>query len=211
MKDLDQLVELTARVLRDTPPPCRLPAAYLFAQTEDNEASVLGAGLELLCGERIEVLRLPGCPAIAGYPGFNHWQAKLVAAGAPPQRIEAVALEVAAGINTKVEAEAAVRLALARGDCALAVVAAPFHQLRAFMTAVRVALAEHTALRLYSFPGLALPWAEQVTHSQGTVSATRAGLIEPELRRIERYTEKGDLIQVHQVLDYLDQRERSIQ
>lgn len=207
MNEQDQLVELTARVLRDTPPPDALPAAYLFAQTQDNEASVLGAGLELLRTARVAALRLPGCTAIAGYPGFERWQAELVNAGAPAQRIEPVALDLVAGINTKVEAEAAVALARARADAALAVVAAPFHQLRAFMTVVRVALAEHPILRLYSFPGLALPWAEIVTHSQGTVCATRAGLIEPELRRIERYTAKGDLIQVRKVLDYLDRRE----
>ena len=76
------------------------------------------------------------------------------------------------------------------------------------MTTVRVALAEYPELKIYSFPGNALPWNEEVMHSQGRLTARRSDLIEAELARIDRYFQKGDLISFDKVLEYLDQRDQ---
>lgn len=77
------------------------------------------------------------------------------------------------------------------------------------MTAVTVALEAYPELRIYSLPGLALPWHETVTHSQGRSKGSRAEFIAGELERIHRYHKKGDLASVEEVLDYLNKRSRS--
>lgn len=207
MPRISELLELATRVLCDPAPLAAVPSAYLFAQTEDNQSSVLAAGSALLRGEQVAELRLPGCQEMGGYPGSAAWRQALQALQVPPGQVAELPLDTSAGLNTKVEAEALVRHARALGEGALVVVAAPFHQLRAYMTVVRVLLAEHPQLRVYSHPGQPLPWGERARHSQGSLRATRARLIGRELERIERYTASGDLIPVRQVLGYLDRRD----
>lgn len=90
----------------------------------------------------------------------------------------------------------------------LFVVAPPFQQLRAFMTAVTVAFREYPELLIYSHPGVAMSWQEEVIHSQGTLRAKRRDLIQEELERIEKYQTKGDLASPEQVLGYLNKREK---
>ena len=111
--------------------------------------------------------------------------------------------------NTLTEAEAVIRFAKQSNLKSMIVSAAPFHQIRAFMTTVRVALAEYPELKIYSIPGVALSWNECVSHSQGLLTAKRSDLIAGEFARIEKYYQKGDLISFNQVLDYLDARDRS--
>ena len=75
------------------------------------------------------------------------------------------------------------------------------------MTAVTVTLREYPELLIYSYPGEAMPWQEEVVHSQGTLKAKRRDLIQEELERIEKYQSKGDLASPEQVLSYLNKRE----
>jgi hypothetical protein len=57
-----------------------------------------------------------------------------------------------------------IRFARRQGYGSLHVVAPPFHQLRAFMTAVTVARKEYPELLIYSYPGVALSWQAEVAH-----------------------------------------------
>ena len=78
------------------------------------------------------------------------------------------------------------------------------------MTSVTVAIREHPELLIYSYPGVAMPWQEEVVHSQGTLKAKRRDLIQEELERIEKYQGKGDLALFEQVLNYLNKRETAV-
>jgi hypothetical protein len=207
MASTAELVQLTVRVLCD-----RLPAdgplpAYLFAQTPDNQSSVLAAGRELLIRGSVRELRFAGCDAFGGYPGARAWRQALLEMGVAPESIAEVPVNIAAGLNTRIEAEALVRVARQRGDRRLLVIAPPFQQVRAFMSVVRCVVASHPRLRAYSHVGMTQRWTERVSHSQGSLQAPRSALVGAELERIERYTRKGDLIAVREVLDYLDRRE----
>jgi hypothetical protein len=110
-------------------------------------------------------------------------------------------------INTLIESEALVRYCKQERYGSVYVVSLPFHQLRAFMTLVTVALREYPQLSIYSHPGAALPWIETVAHSQGTLQAPRRQLIQEELTRISAYQKKGDLARFEDVLDYLNRRD----
>jgi len=110
-------------------------------------------------------------------------------------------------LHTLIESQKTVRFARAQGYRRLIVVSSPFHQERAFMTMVTVALREYPALKLYSIPGAPQRWDEVVTHSQGKLRGTRAELIAEEQKRIEKYTAQGDLAPRQMVLDYLRRRD----
>ena len=112
--------------------------------------------------------------------------------------------------NTLTEAEALVEYAKNYEFKSIIVTAPPFHQLRSFMTTVGVAIREYPRLNVFSLPGVTQPWNEQVIHSQGVLTAERWQLIQSELKRIEKYTLKGDLASIDVVLDYLNVRDKNL-
>ena len=120
--------------------------------------------------------------------------------------MEGVPIDEQILLNTRTESEAAIDLFKQKQVSSVYVVAPPFHQLRALMTFVTVALQEYPEVQIYSYPGKPLPWDETVPHSQGTTIDSRSNLIHVELERIRKYQRKGDLGSPRSVLDYLKSR-----
>lgn len=207
--EADQLVRCQAiiKILCDIRPPKPVDAAYLFAQTKDNEKSSFFVARELLNrSPSMKILILDSEPG-SGYAGFDDWKGKLAKFGIEDNQIVRVNLG-RRNHNTLTEAEAVVRFAKYNNYQAIVISAAPFHQVRAFMTTVRVATDEYPELKIYSIPGKALAWNESVIHSQGTLAAERSELINSEMERIDRYIRKGDLISFEEVAQYLERRDR---
>jgi hypothetical protein len=146
---------------------------------------------------------------MSGYPGSIQFRKGLVKSGLTKEQIRGVPAGTLSSINTLTESEALIQFAKEKGFGDLVVVSPPFHQLRAFMTAVSVALRIHPKLEIYSFPGAAMPWMEVAVHSQGTLQTSRRQLIHEELARINTYQKKGDLAQFETVLEYLNGRDKS--
>jgi hypothetical protein len=144
--------------------------------------------------------------AKSGYPGYDHWRQELRDRGIADDKIAAVPIEDTPNLNTLIESQALVEYAKHQHLSRLAIVSSPFHQLRAFMTAVTIALRIYPTLSIYSHQGRTLPWCQEVVHSQGTLKAKRYDLIKEELIRIETYQAKGDLASYNEVIDYLNQR-----
>lgn len=205
------MIELVTRVLCDSIADAAVEAAYLFSQTVDNQSSVLDAGAHLMQRGSVERLMIWGSEAQVGYPGSSLWRAELAERGVPSTSIDLVGEGDGRPLNTLTESEGVVEYARAEGLKRVVVVAPPFHQVRAFVTAVSVALRAYPTLDLYSFPGRPLSWNETVIHSQGVLRDRRAALISAEVERIHRYREKGDLVSPSVVLDYLDRREGGVQ
>lgn len=203
------LEELIFRTLRDTLPESATDAAYLFAQTEDNQESVFAAAEALLQQEITGKICFIHTSAMSGYPGFKEWEEALLGRGIEKSKLEAVAPIPADTtiLHTRIEAESMVTFAKQQGYKSMLVTAPPFHQPRAFMAAVTAALSLYPELKLYNYPGKVLPWQQEVTHSQGKVQDTRAGLIEGELKRIKKYQQQGELAEISQVLNYLNKRD----
>lgn len=198
--------ELLLRIFSD-PLPERAEAAYLFAQTEPNQASVFAAGRDLLEQGRAERLWISDCLPKSGYVGAAATRRAMASAGIPADAIEEVPMEPTEILHTRIESERVVALARRRDYARLIVVSSPFHQERAFMTMATVAMRDYPALKLYSRPGVPQRWDETVTHSQGTLTGTRADLIASERRRIATYTAKGDLADRAEVLHYVRTRD----
>ncbi len=200
--------ELLVRILADVRPAALAEAAYLFSQTEPNQPSVFTAARELLQHSLAVRLWISDCTPKSGYVGATACRRAMIEFGLPARAIEEVPMEPTEILHTLIEAQGVVRWARRRGCQRLIVSSAPFHQERAFMTAVTAALREYPALKIYSYPGAPQPWDEVVTHSQGTLAGTRAELLVEEQRRIEKYTAQGDLAPRRAVLEYLRTRDR---
>jgi hypothetical protein len=200
-------LELAIRTLCDSPPPENtFDAAYLCCQTSDNQQSVFLTARSLVTHGYASMILILKAKAKSGYPGYDHWRRELRDTGIANDKIVAVPIEDTPSLNTLLESRALVAYAKNRHLKKLAIVSSPFHQLRAFMTAVTVALRIFPTLSIYSHPGQTLPWCQQVVHSQGTLKAKRYDLIEEELKRIETYQAKGDLASYNEVIDYLNKR-----
>ena len=184
-------------------------SAYLYMQTQDNQDSVLLSASIIHKKNLVRKILVLNTNAKSGFPGYNVWEKKLNELGVSNDYIEGVKIKNTTLLNTLTDSEAMVRFAKLRQYQSVYIVAAPFHQLRAFMTAVSVALHEFPELKLYSYVGNPLPWSENVVHSQGETRGTRSSLIKKELDRIDKYYRKGDLASVEEILTYLNNRDLS--
>lgn len=200
-------VELLTRVLCDSLPEAPTDGVYLYCQTKNNQQVVFQAAVTLfdqLLSAKVLVLH---SSAKCGYPGYSQWNELLHECGFSTAQIEGVTISRTATLNTLIESEALVRFVKQRRYRSIFVVAPPFQQLRAFMTAVTVALREYPQLRIYSYPPTAMSWQGEVLHSQGTLRDKRSELIYAEWERIGTYQQKGDLASFESVLAYLNGRE----
>ena len=204
---MNTIIELLTRVLCDSLPVQSVDGAYLSCTTLDNQASVFPTAKLLVDQSLAAQALILDAGAISGYPGADQCREGLVKTGLTPQQIQLIPLESPASLNTLIESQALIRFAQECAFSSLIVISPPFHQLRAFMTAVTVVLQECPALDLYSCPGKPLPWMETVVHSQGILKAPRRQLIQEELARIRTYQDKGDLAACEDVIDYLAQRD----
>jgi hypothetical protein len=204
---MNDTIELLIRVLCDLQPKNPTNGAYLYCQTKSNQQSIFQAAHFLLNNALTHRILIFNTKAKSGYPGFTEWKQQLHQLGLSEEQIEGVLNKETSMLNTLIESEAIIRFARQHSYHSLFVVAPPFQQLRAFMTAVTVALREYPELLIYSYPGVAMSWQEEVIHSQGTLKAKRRDLIQEELERIEKYQGKGDLASSEQVLSYLNKRE----
>ena len=200
-------IKLLVRVLCDVRPKCSVDGAYLYCQTDSNHQSLFQTAFFLLEKSFTSKILILQTEAKSGYPGFSQWLNLLQKAGLSEKQIVGVELDTPVMLHTMIESEALVRFASQKGYKSLFVIAPPFHQLRAFMTAVTVVLKTNSDLLLYSFPADAMPWGEAVVHSQGTLMATRKELIHMELERISLYQKKGELASFEEVAAYLDSRQ----
>lgn len=204
---INGVTELLVRALCDVRPNYPSDGAYLYCQTQSNQQSLFHTARFLVENSFTTKILILQTEAKGGFPGFNEWKPQLQAAGITEEQIEGVEAGQLSLLNTLVESEALIRSAKKMGYNSLFVIAPPFQQLRAFMTAATVVLREYPELKLYSYPAQAMSWHEFVVHSQGTLMATRKDLIHSEFDRIARYQKKGDLASYKEVLQYLDARQ----
>jgi len=200
------LFELVTRALCDI--KLNADAVYLFGETADNQQSVLQKGADLLKCGRVQSILIPSFGPVVGFPGFEAWHKELQQLGVPHSKICPVdEQKQGRQANTLTEATDLVRYANRAGLPSMIVVGAPFHQLRCFLSTIGQVLKQGTSLKVYSEPGITLPYNEYVVHSQGIERDTRAGLITKEVLSTIVYMLKGDLPRPKKALAYLNRRD----
>jgi len=175
---------------------------YLYSQTRDNADSMFLRAIEL--ANAMHALGVGEGSLGHGYDGYDASVARLRELGWD-DRIPIRKLDVKGNVNTLSEAHCLVdNYQLFHLD--VGIVAPPFHLPRAFMTSVSVL--NGRPMHVYAIPGVECSWSEEVVHSQGIVRDTRAGLLDSELKRLEKYRaeEFGSLYGAGDVLRYLGWR-----
>ena len=203
-----KLLELAVRTLCDVKAGKVADAVFLYSQTIDNQNSVLSAACRLIADNLAKKIIITHSGPKSGYPGYPVWRRALLDRGMSAESIMGIDLDEAESLNTLIEANAMIEFARKRRYTDIYISAAPFHQLRAFMTSITAALNHYPQIKIYSYSGMALPWLENVAHSQGETQGPRRELIHAEFARIVKYQNKGDLAGDDTVLDYLDARDR---
>lgn len=203
------LDELVTRVLCDTAPDGSVDTAYLFGETKDNQESVLKAGALLYLTGPAEKIAICGLAEGSGYPGVLSWREKLISLAVPEEDILEVPPAPDFPPSTHAEALGLARFAKLHKWKSIYVIAPPLHQLRAFVTTVTEALKEYPEFLIYSFPGVPQNWEEHIVHSQGIQKGTRSELLAEELKKIEKYYKKGDLLSAEEILKYLNWRDKN--
>jgi hypothetical protein len=202
--------ELFLRALSDPLPGEGLEALFLFGQTMDNQAASFDTAKRLYRRfPGLQLLMLDGGPR-SGYPGFDPWRKALEGRGIGSDHIHPLPPAETPILHTRIEALALVNHLQTAPYRRVGVTAAPFHQVRAFMTAISVALEIQSDVLLYSCPGAPQALLEPTSHSQGAASDRRRDLIAQELERIDTYQQKGDLAASAAILNYLEVRDRHV-
>jgi hypothetical protein len=207
---MNTIIELLTRILCETPLDRPVDGAYLYCTAIENQASVFQTARRLISHSAATRIYILEAESMSGYPGVNQCRKRLNDFDLFEDQIAGVPLAGAESINTLTESQALVQHFMDQGFRSLIVVIPPFHQLRAFMTAVTVALKVYPELSVFSKPGVAPPWLDLTIHSQGTLKAQRRQLIQEELNRIQTYQIKGDLASYEDVLNYLNRRDEGI-
>lgn len=207
-KDAEILDELITRVLCDTQPARgKADGVYLFGETKDNEASVLAVGEFLYRLGRVRYVLLCGFRGGGGYPGFESWKKKLIKAGVSNKKIIDVPPASDFPPSTDAEAFGLIRFAKKHGLKTIYIAAPPIHQLRAFVSSVSATKRERSKIRLFNFVGFPQRYEDHIVHSQGIQRGTRSNLIRKELKKVERYFNKGDLESPEEILKYMNKRD----
>ena len=208
-------LKLTTVVLADADFAERLKQVpvYLFAQTSDNEASVLKRGAELFKkGIASEVIISDDTEGTnKGYPGSKVWKQELKKLRIPAAKITVIPCKGL--LHTLSESQALVSYCKRQRN--VIVVTPPFHQVRAFISMVSaIGNGFVPTLRVYNRTGVSMPWLAEACHSQGTLKTTRLQLVETELERIltyqdKDYTDPGRLSGYRTVFGYLKWRDQA--
>jgi hypothetical protein len=232
--DLNALTTLLQVIQDDNLLAPHVELAYLFAETRGNQRSVLGAGARLVSTGKAKLLGVTSAGPNRDFTGYDVWRRELIARGVPEEKIigiepHYVSWVVGDGSTTNTLTEAMGLVSRARDSSwqRVSVVAAPFHQLRAFMSVVTGL--SHTPpppelrdfpqmlpdflyqpfLEVYNHSGDRLPLGKVVTHGQGSsrVTAPRGDMLQHELKKIANYWLKDNLIDPRIALHYVARRD----
>lgn len=145
----------------------------------------------------------------SGAEGFDVFVKELGEAGVPEDAIVLVPYLYPDGhINTYFEAHSfgAFLVSQKQRLTRLGVVAQPYHLMRTVLTTVSCLAREGLEPKDVHLCPLGCPvgsWLTPVTHSQGVVKGCKKDLIGGEVKRIETYHAKGDLIDISHALEWL--------
>ncbi|MBI2141610.1 hypothetical protein HYU16_04280 [Candidatus Woesearchaeota archaeon] len=207
-----KLSELAELLLYETEKHPPLDSAFLYSNTQDNQASVFGGAAELKQKRLAHSYLLIGSDDDStGFQGYTRWSTALEAVvgrgNIRPVPLLPMKKNGVINVNNLSESESLVDYAAKQGIQALYVVAWNVQQLRAVMTAVSVVLKEGSQLSIFSHSGTKLPWDSVVHHSQGNEVGTRAEFVSRELvMKIAKYQAEGDILPARDIIQYMERR-----
>lgn len=203
---MEKLTELAIRVFSDKYPDVQIQSIIVFAHTIDNYQSTLEKACEIYSESKVPII-ISGAGSISGYVGCSKYKNTLLKLGVNRNDIiisEPVDSQI---LHTRNESQAYIQTLKEFQITNGFIISVPFHQVRAFMTMVSVAIEQNFNIKLYNCPVEKFDWNKTITHSQGILRKEARELIYEEFDRIKKYNNKGDLESVEAVLNYLNNRD----
>ncbi|MEC7468686.1 MAG: hypothetical protein VYC51_02435, partial [Pseudomonadota bacterium] len=143
--------------------------------------------------------------------GSEHWKTLCAGYDLKDSQVVTVPYVYPQGhINTLHEAESFAAFVKDRSIRDVAVIAEPFHHVRATLTLLSALKRRGVKPSDVTIGTLPAPidgeqgWHKYVSHSQGVVHGTKLQLLDGEMDRLQRYTDKGDLIPASEALAYFE-------
>lgn len=216
-KGLEDLIEVHHAIL-GLSLPAHVDAVFLIPNTADNQQSIFEGAQELWRQRVSDTFLIMGGAEANGYPGSENWYKWF------SPRVQGARVDIipnSGNVNTLSKFLVLEPYARRTAISSVAIVAAPFHQLRAYMTGASVEIRHESrgdgpALRLYAHQGTELQWDEEALHSQGTTKDTRRRLLGRELDQIRKFQSMSgigsptpDIEPAYRVLEYIEHVRRS--
>ena len=107
-------------------------------------------------------------------------------------------------INTRTESESLVNWISANNIQQIVICAPPYHTLRTFMTLVSICIERKVNVKIYTINGVVSNWNDITITHNGTTITSFNSVIEMELERIKKYTEKGDICPCDKIWTYIE-------
>lgn len=107
-------------------------------------------------------------------------------------------------IHTKNESNTVIKYAMDNLYKNIIVVAPIFHVLRATMTIISSAIEQYANIRITSIINETLKWNTYYSTHQGNTNTSLTNIMDLEIERILKYTEKGDIKSCSDIWEYLD-------
>lgn len=205
--DVKNVTELITRVFCDVRPHRKADVIYIFGESLDNEDSVLEAGISLWKSGRARLVCIPSQSAF-WLTRYKVWKKRLMSGGVPESRIFGIPLSSDFPPSTDAEASGIADSAKLHNWENIYITASPLHHLRAFISTISALERKKIKLNIFNHIGIAQSWNKNIVHSQDIQHGTRRELIYNEIRKIEHYFQKGDLISSKNALKYLDSRDK---
>ena len=208
----EKLFEIITRILCDCIPLTLIDAVCFFGQTTENDEPMI------MSAANIQVDGLARLVAVTGFGGEKNgifevrssksFANEIMKFGVAPENIVSFPLSKKFPPCTDAEAIGVVEFAKTQGWRSIAVTVTPLHQVRAFISTVSAAIKYYPELKVYSMPSEALPWTEEVIHSQSAPRAKRSEQFGGELAKLAKYSGKGDHVSPDEILAYLNRRDQ---
>lgn len=207
-KSVQELDELFGFVYLDSREPPPETVGYLVAMLKANGKSVLNRGSQLLNMGIVNALCICGNPYAGHYPGGEAWKSELIERHVPADLIHFSIVPPGTPEHTYSASMAFVHKAKEMGWKHATITAAPFHQVRAFVSVVSATLRHYPELTLYSRPGMDQDMAERCVYNQQGDTTYRMTSIPQEWDRIITYhaNVQGDLVSAGEVVEYMKRR-----
>jgi hypothetical protein len=106
-------------------------------------------------------------------------------------------------INTRIESEAVVEWVQTNNIKNLIICAPPYHTLRAFMTLISVCIERNVFIKVYVINGIVDNWNDTTITHGGNTNASFNDVVELEIERIHKYTQKGDICDCDTIWNFM--------
>lgn len=206
------IFELVARILCDCVPNEPTDAVCFYGQTTENDTPMI---------ESAAFIHMNGAARLVAITGFagekngsfevrssKSFANEIMKLGVASENIISFPLSKKFPPCTDAEAVGVIEFAKSQGWKSIIVTVPPLHQVRAFISTVSAAIKYYPELKVYSIPSEALPWTEEVIHSQSAPRAKRSEQFGGELAKLAKYSGKGDHVSPDEILAYLNRRDQ---